>query len=99
LDFLNFSLLQILKISVSGAKVHSPVWAVAALPDGSIATGDSIGYTQLWDGTFGTLLHSFKTHEAAVLALCCAGDSLFCSGADSNVVRLERPLEWVVAST
>lgn len=94
---------QIMKISVSGARVHSPVWAVAALADGSIATGDSIGYMQIWDGTFGTLLHSFKTHEAAVLALCAAGNGvLFGSGADSNVVRLERAAaggEWVVAGS
>ncbi len=93
---------QILKISVSGAKVHSPVWAVASLPDGCIATGDSIGYTQIWDGAFGTLLHSFKTHEAAVLALCVTSDgTLFSSGADSNVVRLERATggDWVVAGT
>jgi hypothetical protein len=91
---------QILKVSVSGAKVHSPVWAVTALPDGCIATGDSIGYTQIWDGAFGTLLHSFKTHEAAVLTLRATPEgTLFSSGADSNVVRMERAAggDWVVA--
>ncbi len=90
---------QVLKISVSGAKVQAAVWAVACLADGCIVTGDSIGYTQIWDATFGNLLHSFKTHESSVLAFACTPTSIFASGVDSNIVRLDKTAsgEWVVA--
>ena len=91
---------QVLKISVSGAKVQSPVWAVASLADGSIVTGDSIGYTQIWDATFGNLLHSFKTHEASVLAIVCTPTSIFSSGIDSKIARIDKAADgtWVVST-
>jgi U3 small nucleolar RNA-associated protein 4 len=92
---------QVLKISVSGAKVQSPVWAVACLADGAIVTGDSIGYTQIWDATFGNLLHSFKTHESSILCFVCTSTSIFASGVDSNIVRIDKSAsgEWFVSQS
>lgn len=51
------------------------VWAVRLLADGTIVSGDSRGRTQFWDGTFGTLVQSFKHHEADVLAIAVSDDS------------------------
>lgn len=67
-------------------------WAVRALPDGQVATGDSLGHVQFWDGAFGTLTQSFARHDAAVLALAASADGtrVFASGVDARVVCFQR---------
>lgn len=66
------------------------VWAVLALPDGTLVSGDSEGRTSLWDGSHGTLLHAVTAHDADVLALACnpAGDVVFSAGVDGKLACL-----------
>jgi len=37
--------------------------------DSSIVSGDALGNTQFWDGKTGTLISSFKSHQADILSL------------------------------
>lgn len=68
------------------------VWSVKMLPDKSIVSGDSFGKTQIWDGKFGTLLQSFKQHEADVLVTLVSPDAqtIFASGVDNKVIQLKK---------
>jgi U3 small nucleolar RNA-associated protein 4 len=94
---------ELLRITLArgGSATLACVWSVLVLPSGVLATGDSEGRTSLWDGTHGTLLHSFTAHAADVLALACtpAGDVLFSAGVDSKVAIFgtspaEQPAPW-----
>ncbi|CAN0109291.1 unnamed protein product, partial [Ectocarpus sp. 8 AP-2014] len=75
-----------------GRKEDAIVWALEALSDGTVVSGDSCGRVQVWDGLTGTQLQSLTTHEADVLCLCVAeGETeLFASGCDGKVVSLEK---------
>jgi U3 small nucleolar RNA-associated protein 4 len=68
------------------------VWAVLALPCGTLVSGDSAGRVQFWDGSHGTLLCGFQQHAADVLALAATpkGDAVFASGVDHQVVVFKR---------
>ncbi|CAJ0627533.1 6425_t:CDS:2 [Entrophospora sp. SA101] len=59
-------------------------WAVKILKGGIIVSGDSLGNVQFWDGKMGTMLQTFKIHEADVLCLetNCSGTEVFSSGVD-----------------
>ncbi|CAN0483380.1 unnamed protein product, partial [Ectocarpus sp. 12 AP-2014] len=52
-----------------GRKEDAIVWALEALSDGTVVSGDSCGRVQVWDGLTGTQLQSLTTHEADVLCL------------------------------
>ena len=80
------------------AGAGAPVWCVAVLPDGTIATGDGGGAVRLWDAEHGTPVASFRgAHGGDVLSLAAvppprrvgasapAGPSLFSAGADGRV--------------
>ncbi|CAN0012972.1 unnamed protein product, partial [Discosporangium mesarthrocarpum] len=71
---------------------NTSVWALEALKDGTVISGDSMGRIQIWDQMTGTQLQSLVTHQADVRALCTSGDgsNLFCSGMDGKVVCLDR---------
>ena len=77
-----------------GRAVPTRVWAMKALSDGTLVSGDSLGHVQFWDGNTGTLLCSFdhNDNKADVLALDVASDEckVFASGVDSRVVCIER---------
>eukprot|EP00035_Acanthoeca_spectabilis_P018322 m.386918 g.386918 ORF g.386918 m.386918 type:complete len:756 (+) comp16746_c2_seq1:255-2522(+) len=80
------------------------VWAVKILADGTLVSGDSWGRTQFWDAKFGTLLQSFKQHEADVLVLAVSDDSevVYASGVDNKVIQIKRVQtessdSWVVS--
>ncbi|KAG5180826.1 quinon protein alcohol dehydrogenase-like superfamily [Tribonema minus] len=68
------------------------VWALCALSDGTLVSGDSLGHIQVWDIQTGTLRQSLATHEADVLALAVTSDEqvLFGAGVDSKVSAIER---------
>lgn len=53
--------------------------------------GDSSGATSFWDGNTGTLIASFREHEADVLTLDVSsdGNSAFSSGIDSKVTKFQ----------
>ncbi|KAI5119929.1 hypothetical protein M0805_000894 [Coniferiporia weirii] len=63
------------------------VWAVGALADGTIVSGDSLGIVKFWDSRTCTQLHSFSGHGADVLCLAIGpdGNSVFTSGVDQKV--------------
>ena len=67
------------------------IWAIHLTSDMTIISGDSLGQTQFWDGQMGTLLKSFKSHEADVLAVCVSEDekSIYSSGIDSRIAEFK----------
>ena len=66
---------------------NTMVWSVNFLKDSTIVMGDSLGNTQFWDGITGTLLQTFKSHLADVLAVAVSHDEkmVFTTGIDSKV--------------
>jgi U3 small nucleolar RNA-associated protein 4 len=79
-----------------GRNISTRVWALAALADGTVVSGDSLGHVQFWDGDSGTLQQTFDQNEnkADVLDLDVTNDGskVFASGVDSRVVCIERPI-------
>lgn len=67
------------------------IWSINLTSDMTIISGDSLGQTQFWDAKMGTLLKSFKSHEADVLAVCVSKDegSIYSSGIDSRVAEFK----------
>ncbi|KAI2494654.1 hypothetical protein MHU86_19883 [Fragilaria crotonensis] len=85
------------------------IWALKALADGTVVSGDSLGHVQFWDGRTGTLMHSFDQNDqkADILALAVTSDErkIFASGIDSRVICIERltfhdgqrgPARWIM---
>jgi len=87
------------------------VWALEALKDGTIVSGDSLGNIQFWDSKMGTLIKGYKeVHKADVLCLTSTEDGayVFSSGVDRKIVRFSTVTnsnqkgrrskgQWVVA--
>lgn len=77
-----------------GLREATKVWALEALTDGTVISGDSLGHIQIWDGMSGTMTQSFDHNEngADVLCLAVSGDEnkIFASGIDSSVRCIER---------
>ncbi|KLO20437.1 WD40 repeat-like protein [Schizopora paradoxa] len=65
------------------------VWAVGALADGTIVSGDSLGMVKFWDAKTCTQTFSFPAHGADVLCLAISpdGSSVFTSGVDQKVCQ------------
>lgn len=65
------------------------IWSIYLTKDMTIVTGDSLGQTQFWDANHGTLLQSFKSHEADVLTICVnkAENKVYSSGIDSRIAE------------
>jgi U3 small nucleolar RNA-associated protein 4 len=78
-----------------GRNIATRVWSLAALADGTVVSGDSLGHVQFWDGHSGTLQQTFDQNDnkADVLDLDVTsdGNKVFASGVDSRVVCIERP--------
>lgn len=68
------------------------VLALCVLTDSTVISGDSHGNVQFWDGKLGTMVATFKKHEAGVLALAVSADEcrIFGSGVDSRVAMFQR---------
>eukprot|EP00939_MAST-03C_sp_MAST-3C-sp1_P001610 g1610.t1 len=66
------------------------VWTLDVLQDLTVVSGDSRGHVQIWDGRGGTLLQSFVTHDADVLALAVSNNErhIFATGVDSKIMQL-----------
>jgi len=82
-----------LRITVDEFQSRSTlIWAIHITRDFVIITGDSLGNTQFWDGSHGTLLQSFKAHLADVLAVCANKDEnmVFSGGVDSKIVQFQQ---------
>ncbi|KAK7058269.1 U3 small nucleolar RNA-associated protein [Paramarasmius palmivorus] len=65
------------------------VWAVAALGDGTIVSGDSLGLVKFWDSRTSTQLHSFQAHGADVLCLTVGpeGNVVYSTGVDQKTTQ------------
>jgi U3 small nucleolar RNA-associated protein 4 len=71
--------------------VPSLVWACAILDDGSIATGDSKGCTQIWESKHGTLLQKFgDASRGDVTCLVAAGKQLWSGAVDGRVLVFKQ---------
>jgi U3 small nucleolar RNA-associated protein 4 len=88
-----------------GRRVATKIWALQALNDGTIVSGDSMGNIQIWDIISGTMIQSFEhnVNKADVLDLAVSFDQskIMASGVDSKVVCLERvpsssTSQWVI---
>ena len=85
-----------LRITVEnrGRRSATKIWALQALRDGTVVSGDSMGNVQFWDGNAGTLLQSFEhnPNNGDVLDLAVSFDQnkVMASGVDSKVVCIER---------
>ncbi|ORX40916.1 quinon protein alcohol dehydrogenase-like superfamily [Kockovaella imperatae] len=72
------------------------IWGVAALPDGTIVTSDSLGSVTFWDGSSLAQKNSFKAHKADAMCLVVGpdGKSVFTSGPDQRVCQFVHTDAW-----
>eukprot|EP00571_Detonula_confervacea_P004590 CAMPEP_0172328756 /NCGR_PEP_ID=MMETSP1058-20130122/60518_1 /TAXON_ID=83371 /ORGANISM="Detonula confervacea, Strain CCMP 353" /LENGTH=1426 /DNA_ID=CAMNT_0013045885 /DNA_START=107 /DNA_END=4387 /DNA_ORIENTATION=+ len=77
-----------------GLREATKVWALEALSDGTVISGDSLGHIQIWDGMSGTMTQTFDHNESDADVLCLAvsedENKIFASGIDSSVRCIER---------
>lgn len=77
-----------------GLRQSTKVWALQALSDGTVISGDSIGHIQIWDGMSGTMTQTFDHNESGADVLCLAVSEdetrIFASGIDSSVRCIQR---------
>jgi U3 small nucleolar RNA-associated protein 4 len=92
-----------------GSRSATKVWAILALTDGTVVSGDSLGNVQFWDGNAGTLLFSFEHNpnsgDVFDLAVSYDQTKVMASGIDSKVICIERipssscaQSKWVLTS-
>eukprot|EP00977_Amphora_coffeiformis_P003458 scaffold638_cov168-Amphora_coffeaeformis.AAC.40 len=79
-----------------GRNIPTRVWALQALNDGTLVSGNSLGQVQFWDGETGALEQSIEQTDtkADVLDLAISSDEakVFASGIDARVICIERQL-------
>lgn len=77
-----------------GLRQSTKVWALEALSDGTVISGDSLGNVQIWDGMSGTMTQTFDHNESGADVLCLAVSEdetkIFASGIDSSVRCIQR---------
>ena len=77
-----------------GLRQSTKVWALQALSDGTVISGDSLGHIQFWDGMSGTMTQTFDHNESGADVLCLAVSKdetkIFASGIDSSVRCIQR---------
>lgn len=77
-----------------GLRESTKVWALQALSDGTVISGDSLGHVQIWDGISGTMTQTFDQSEYSGDILCLAvsedENRIFASGVDSRVMCIQR---------
>ncbi|KZW02022.1 WD40 repeat-like protein [Exidia glandulosa HHB12029] len=68
------------------------VWAVGVLGDGTVVSGDSLGYVKFWDAKTSTQMQSYQLHGADVLALTIGpeGRSVYTAGVDQKINQFSR---------
>ncbi|KAK0465326.1 WD40-repeat-containing domain protein [Desarmillaria tabescens] len=77
------------------------VWAVCALGDGTIVSGDSLGMVEFWDSRTCTQLQSFQGHGADVLCLAVSpeGSVVYSSGVDQKTTQYSLVKTHITDST
>ncbi|KAL7456193.1 hypothetical protein ACHAWC_007712 [Mediolabrus comicus] len=77
-----------------GLQEATKVWALAALSDGTVISGDSLGHVQIWDGMSGTMTQTFDHNEIGADVLCLAvsddENKIFAGGVDPRVQCIQR---------
>ena len=77
-----------------GLRESTKVWALEALSDGTLISGDSLGHVQIWDGMSGTMTQTFRHNESGADVLCLAvsddENKIFAGGIDSSVRCFQR---------
>ena len=75
-------------VETCGLWAATKVWALEALSDGTVVSGDSFGHVQIWDGRSGTLTQTFDHNEDGADVFCVAvsedEDKIFASGVDTH---------------
>ncbi|TFY69046.1 hypothetical protein EVJ58_g640 [Rhodofomes roseus] len=63
------------------------VWAVGALGDGTVVSGDSMGIVKFWDPVTCTQMDSFPGHAADILCMTISSDgtAVYTSGVDQKI--------------
>ncbi|OWT36156.1 U3 small nucleolar RNA-associated protein 4 [Cryptococcus neoformans] len=87
-----------------GGQKQTIVWSIGILPDGTVATTDSLGSLIFWDPLSLAQRQHFRAHKADAMCLAIGpgGSTVFTSGPDQRVcqfVRAQAPGgEWVMVS-
>ncbi|KAJ9051605.1 U3 small nucleolar RNA-associated protein, variant 2 [Entomophthora muscae] len=83
----------------------TPIWDLVVVSGNTIASGDGKGNLTLFDGEFGTMLSTFRSHEVDILCLATnkAGTEIYSGGVDSKINRyilnqLSATSDWSVQS-
>ncbi|KAG2198296.1 WD40-repeat-containing domain protein [Mucor mucedo] len=73
-------------------KDQTLVWAVAALKDDTIVSGDSLGTMTFWDSKLGTVKQSIRAHGADILCIAASkdGKQVFSAGVDRKITAFRR---------
>ncbi|KAI9476039.1 MAG: WD40-repeat-containing domain protein [Benjaminiella poitrasii] len=76
-------------------KEQTLVWAVAALKNNTIVSGDSLGAVTFWDNSMGIARQTFRAHGADVLCLAASkdGNLLFSAGVDRKINCFRRTMK------
>ncbi|KAG9246602.1 WD40-repeat-containing domain protein [Calycina marina] len=86
-----------------GGPKNIDVWAVRALPDGDIISGDSTGELRIWSGKTYTLTQRVKSHNQDIFTLAVSNDGsiIFSGGKDRRTVvykQAGKVKRWVEVS-
>jgi U3 small nucleolar RNA-associated protein 4 len=88
-----------------GRRSATKIWAIVALKDGTIVSGDSMGNVQFWDAKATTLIQSFEHNPNSAdvldLAVSFEENKVMASGVDSKVICIERvpgTKKWVLSN-
>ena len=70
-------------------KKETIVWCLAVTDENTVVSGDSRGVICIWDPNMGTLIESYESHTADILAITMSHDMnmLYCAGVDP-VIRI-----------
>lgn len=78
--------------------IDTLIWSLIVLSDSTVASGDSRGHLQLWDGENGSLILTIHQHTAEVLSIItnCNETKIFASGVDSRVICIQKLTNQIV---
>ena len=66
----------------------SSVYALAVLPDGTLASGSNDNSIKLWDVGTGQCVRTLQGHSDGVNALAVLPDGMLASGSDDKSIKL-----------
>lgn len=68
------------------------VWRVLYLNDDSLVVGDSTGRVYFCDGVFGTIMNTFREHQADILAIATDStqENVYATGVDAKICLFQR---------